>query len=407
MLKKLRRRFVFVAMALVTTVLLFVFVALVFFNYGRLADNTRQALERALNQPGGAWHGPEIGLPGGREPGFDVLTFCVYLDAEGTLLNVGKGGVSISDDLLQAAVSQASGAEEATGTLHALSLRFLKRTDGTGTKIAFADTTRSAENLRGLVLSAFGVGGVGWLAFFAVTLLLSRQIIRPVERAWAQQRRFIADASHELKTPLTVILANIDLLLAHKEEPLHDHAQWLLNSREEAIQMKGLVEDMLFLARSDSGYEQPVLSGVSLSDAVTNCLLSFEAVAFEKGVDLRAEVVPDVRVEGDDVQLRRLAAILIDNAVKYAGSGGQVLVKLSEAGGHPVLRVENTGGVIPKEDLPHVFDRFYRADKSRGRDHGGYGLGLSIALEIAQHHKARLEVHSDEQGLTVFQAIFP
>lgn len=163
----------------------------------------------------------------------------------------------MSDETLETAVQLALAAENPTGVLTGLSLRYLKRSDSMGIRIAFADTSREMENMRNLVLSSLAVGLSGWAAFLVITLFLSRQIIRPVERAWAQQRRFVADASHELKTPLTVILANVDLLLLHKNEPLCDHIQWLVNSREEAVKMKGLVEDMLFLARSDSGREQP------------------------------------------------------------------------------------------------------------------------------------------------------
>ena len=407
MLKKLRRRFVAVSMALITAVLLLVFLALFLFNYQRSSDNTRQALERALKAPsGGIWHGPEIGLPGGREPGADILTFSVFLDSGESILEVRKGGVSLSEEILEAAVSQALDTEAETGLLPGLSLRFLKQYDGAGLKIAFADTSHETENLRSLLLSSLAVGLTGWAALFAITLLLSRQIIRPVERAWAQQRRFIADASHELKTPLTVILANIDLLSSHREEPLRCNEQWLVNTREEAEKMKGLVEDMLFLARSDAGREQPVLSDVNLSDITTSALLSFEPVAFENGVALDAEVQPELHIEGDRTGLQRLLAILLDNAIKYAGSGGRVLVTLSRSGGKPLLRVQNTGESIPAGETANVFDRFYRADRARSSERGGYGLGLSIAKEIADQHKARIELVSSQDGLTVFQVLF-
>ncbi len=407
MLKKLRRRFVIVAMTLITSVLLLVFFALILFNYQRFSEDTQQALERVLRLPPGEnVTGPEIGLPGEREPGFDALAFSVYLDSDGNVLGVSKGGVSVSDETLETAVQLALAAENPTGVLTGLSLRYLKRSDSMGIRIAFADTSREMENMRNLVLSSLAVGLSGWAAFLVITLFLSRQIIRPGERAWAQQRRFVADASHELKTPLTVILANVDLLLLHKNEPLCDHIQWLVNSREEAVKMKGLVEDMLFLARSDSGREQPVLADVNFSDIVTSCLLSFEPVAFEHNVALESEVEPELHIKGDGVQLYRLIAILADNAVKYAGDGGRVMITLSLSGGHPLLRVQNTGETIPSEDIPNVFDRFYCADQSRNSDRGGYGLGLSIAKEIAEQHRAKIELSSSRDHLTVFQVLF-
>ena len=170
--------------------------------------------------------------------------------------------------------------------------------------------------------------------------------------------------------------------------------------------MKGLVEDMLFLARSDAGREQPVLSDVNLSDITTSALLSFEPVAFENGVALDAEVQPELHIEGDRTGLQRLLAILLDNAIKYAGSGGRVLITLSRSGGKPLLRVQNTGESIPAGETANVFDRFYRADRARSSERGGYGLGLSIAKEIAEQHKARIELVSSQDGLTVFQVLF-
>ena len=239
-------------------------------------------------------------------------------------------------------------------------------------------------------------------AFFLISLFLARQTLRPVEEAWAQQRRFVADASHELKTPITVILANLGVLLAHPDEPIRANRQWLDNSREEAVRMKGLVEDMLFLARSDADQTPMVTERVNLSDLLWSSLLSFEPVAFEQGVEMHSTVEPEIFVQGAASQLQQLFAILLDNAVKYAGEHGKVWVNLRQKEGKTVLTVRNTGDPIPAGSLAHVFDRFYRVDEARTRERGGYGLGLAIAQRIAEGHGGRITAESTRESGTVF-----
>ena len=396
MLKKLRRRFVLVSRSLITLVLLLVFFSLLFFNNRQLVNSADMALERTLKFSGERNDRiPELGLPGPREPGFDVWTFCVLLDDEDQAEEVvSQADIFISEDLLADAVKQALARGDERGTLSLYGLRYLIRRDERGSRIAFADVKGMQENTYRLIGLSLGLGGLGWLALLLITIFLSRLIVRPVEQAWAQQRRFIADASHELKTPLTVILANLELLQAHRAEPLRDNLRWLESTRDEAECMRELVQD------------KTVRTEVQLSDTVMNCLLSFEPVAFENGVDLDSDLEPDIRVQGDAAQLRRMTTILIDNAVKYAGEDGRVFVRLGLQDGRAVLDVKNTGEKISPEDAPHVFDRFYRTDPSRNSERGGYGLGLSIAREIAEHHGAKLELLPDTEGMTVFRATF-
>ena len=160
------------------------------------------------------------------------------------------------------------------------------------------------------------------MGLFFVSLVLSSVALRPAERAWQQQRQFVADASHELKTPLTVILANTGIMAAHPDATVASQRKWLGYIQEEAQRMKELVEDMLFLAKHD-GAERPKDSRtVNFSDLVTGCVLRFESVAFEAGVALDSQITPDLELLGDPEQLRRLVAILVDNAVKYAGPRG-------------------------------------------------------------------------------------
>lgn len=171
--------------------------------------------------------------------------------------------------------------------------------------------------------------------------------------------------------------------------------------------MKGLVEDLLFLAKSDAARQEFQAAQVDLSELVQGCLLPFEPVAFEAGVRLDAQVDPDLMLTGDEAQLRRLVRILLDNGVKYAGAEGAVSLTLTRQQDKLRLTVRNTGTPIPPEHLPHLFERFYRADAARNRAQGGYGLGLAIAKAIVEHHRGRITVSSSAESGTVFTVLLP
>ena len=249
--------------------------------------------------------------------------------------------------------------------------------------------------LREMMGSYLRIAAAAFTLLIGVSILLAWWATHPVERAWRQQRQFLSDASHELKTPLTVILSNAELLeaLPMEERP----ARWRDNILSEARQMKNLVEEMLTLARADNMSQTAVLSEVSLSDAAEDCALSFEPVAFEAGKALDCEIAGDILVLGDRDKLRRLVSILLDNAVKYGRAGGIITLSLQRTERQARLTVSNPGEPIPAEQLPRLFERFYRADASRG-EQSGFGLGLSIAAAIAAEHKGTLKAESDPES---------
>ena len=191
-----------------------------------------------------------------------------------------------------------------------------------------------------LLLTSLVVGICALGAFFAISVYLARWALRPAERAWQQQQQFVADASHELKTPLTVILANMGILLSAQDQIGPAEIKWVENTQAEARRMKQLVDDLLFLARADGAKNRLAFSRFSLSDAVWSALLPFEALAFEQGVDLQSEIEPDLWLTGHEGQIRQLTAILIDNACKYAGKRGTVTVTLRRTGEQLLLSVD-------------------------------------------------------------------
>lgn len=353
---------------------------------------------------------------GGRErDGGQVIPMALFsVSVDGAMTALGRyNTASISQDVLEQAGQQLAGADEGFGSLSDLGLFYVKRQAGGVMYLAFADMG-SASGWRALAATLAVVEVAALAVFLVISLFFSRWALRPVARAWTQQRRFVADASHDLKTPLTVILANTSIALEHPERSVASQSQWLESTQHEAEAMQGLVGDLLALAKMDeeeaaaqSGAARPAFEEVDLSDVLEGEVLQFESVAFERGVKLESQVEPGIELRGNEQRLRRLAGTLIDNACKYVDDGGAVDVSLSRSGKQARLAVRNTGAPISPEDLPHVFDRFYRADKARTGSAGGHGLGLAIARAIAEEHGGTLTVSSTQADGTVFTATLP
>lgn len=249
-------------------------------------------------------------------------------------------------------------------------------------------------------------GLVCLLICYGLSLFLSHLCIVPIEKAWKQQQEFVADASHELKTPLTVILANLAILKNHREETFAANEKYLKYIEEEAGHMSNLVNDLLFLAKNDAGIEPPVMERINLSDILYNCYLSFEAVAYEKGLQLETDIDENLCLLGVSEKLDRLCAILIDNACKYTQRKGTIHISLHAKNAHILLKVTNSGAAIPKEQLAHLFERFYRVDEARTRGEAGYGLGLSIAASIVKMHHGTIHAESSAVDGTSFLVSF-
>lgn len=259
---------------------------------------------------------------------------------------------------------------------------------------------RFAAELSGIfLLSGFLVFG---LSFF-----LARMSLRPVEHAFSEQQRFVQDASHELKTPLTVILANLAILKSRPGASIQEEMLWIQNTEAEARRMQELTERLLFLAKADSKRLSPKIERLSLSGLAEAAALPFTALAFERGLRLETKLEAGLYVKGDAQALTQLLAILIDNALKYAKPGSEVTVRLVRQKKQALLSVHNNGEPIPADALPRLFDRFFRVDKSRARAQGGYGLGLSIAKTIANAHGGDIRADSTAEHGTVFTVTLP
>ncbi|MDO4182685.1 MAG: HAMP domain-containing sensor histidine kinase [Coriobacteriia bacterium] len=368
---------------------------------------------------------PAVPQLGGTAP--STIPVAVYRVVEGSSVSLVSRvtTASLDDATLEQAINQVLSEGAGEGFLQQQQLYYKTHETAYVTFVAFADEA-SASSWRGLVLVLVGIGVLTLLVFFVISLFFSRWALRPVEEAWDQQKRFVADASHELKTPITVVLANTSIMLKHPEQTVSSQAQWLESTQHEAEGMQELVNDLLDLARLESSEQVAFDSVVDMSDLVEGRVLLFESVAFEREVFIEDNVAANVQVKGSQTHLERLCTILLDNACKYANPQSTIHVSLERGpaafmgslphatvqgtapkGPCALLKVSNTGASVGEEDLPHLFDRFYRSDKARTRTEGSYGLGLAIAAQTVESHGGAIAAQSLPESETTFFVALP
>lgn len=319
--------------------------------------------------------------------------FTVQISSRGELITASGGYFDLSDrEYIQQIVNDALLSDRETGELDEHNLRYLKSSGPAGFTIIFSDTTTEAATLKDLFYSCLLIFFVAMLVFLGISILLSHWVIKPVAVAWDQQRQFVADASHELKTPLSVILANAELM-QNEDTSEADRKTFSGNILSMTYQMRSLVENMLEMARVDNGTLHMRFAELDLSQLVRDAILSFQLLYEEKGLGLRCAVTDGLCLHGSEQHLYQVLDVLLDNALKYASPGGMVSVDLTQSGRTCTLAVASPGEPLSKEDLKKIFKRFYRADQARAMN-GSYGLGLAIAESVVEAHKGKIWAES-------------
>ena len=395
MIRRLRWKVIGLNMGMVFCVLLAVFAAVYFSSRAGIARSVQHQLQQVL-QTGSGYDLSQPGQEG-------VPCFVAEVYASGTVRVSGNSYYDLTDkEALVDIVTAALTADSDEGVLAEHHLRYLRQTGLLSTRIAFTDSTLEQATLRSLLTGSLLIGLAALAVLFVCSYVLSGAVTRPVGRAWQQQKQFLSDASHELKTPLTVILSSTELL---EQSAAPEQKQYVDNIRAESRRMKQLVEDMLTLSRIQRSDAPLPDTAADLSDAAANVALRFEPVAYEAGLTLSYDIAPGLLVRGDSDKLEQAVAVLLDNAIKYAAPGTEVRLDAVRQGKNACLWVENEGDPIPADKLPHIFDRFYRADESR-TDGGSFGLGLPIARAIVEAHRGAIRCESGG-GVTRFTITIP
>ena len=289
-------------------------------------------------------------------------------------------------------------------------MRYMVRKNGDDTYIAYVDESDSQSTLSGLIRKSIFISLGVIMVMFILSLILSKRVLKPVEKAWDDQKRFVADASHELKTPLAVIMSNIDMVVKSEDKNSEKNRGRLDNIKTESERMKELVSELLEIARGDVGEKELIKEDVNLSELYEDELLVWDPTFYEEGKTLETEIEEDIHVIGDITKLRRLLVILVDNALKYSKENSTIKVSLKKEytkkdRSGVTLRVSNKGVALSEEECTKIFERFYRADKSR-EIVSGYGLGLSIAVATAEEHSATITAESDGIDTNTFVVRF-
>ena len=336
------------------------------------------------------------------ETPYESRYFSVLVDDSGQVLQADTGQIAAIDgaDAEEYAIQVWAGGRE-KGFLG--SYRYLRCEETEGTRIIFLDCSRGLSSFYTTLAASVALALLGLASVLLLLLLLSRRIVRPVAESYEKQKRFITDAGHELKTPLTIISADADLVELECGEN-----QWLTDICRQAQRLTGLTNDLIYLSRMEE--ENPILQTIEfpISDVVEEMVQSFQGPARSQEKELTVSIQPMLSYTGNEKAIRQLISILMDNALKYAPPGGKLSVGLERRGRSLKLTVSNTTAQpVEKKQLEHLFDRFYRMDQSRSTQTGGYGLGLSIARSVVAAHKGRIRAESlDGKSLTI-TAILP
>lgn len=404
MIQQLRKRFIWTTMGILATffVIIMILLNMLFRSWGYQQNITLlRQLSRAswseeiLTQPN---------LPSGhpveelrKENQAANPIYIAILTPEGNLTNwLTINGNSEPPDALVASISQAV-TESDEPSQQVGEYLYARSFQPDGEYVAVMDTSNSAESVlvQRLYVTSILVCLVCLFLLYPICVFLSRSVTASAERAFVQQKQFISDAGHELKTPLSIISINANVLQSQVGESKYMHY-----IQSEIVRMHRLISQLLTLAKVEDGGAPAIQSMFSLSDMLFQIALPFESVAFEGNIAYEMDIDEHLNLVGQSEQIAQVAAILLDNAFKYAKN--EVGISLKKVGKHCVLEVYNNGAPIASEDLPHLFERFYRCDKSRTSS-DGYGLGLSIAKSIVDKHGGTITAHSGEGQGTKFR----
>ena len=407
MIKKLRLKFIVIAMCSVFAVLAIIIGTINIINYTNVVKNADDLVE-VLQDGGGGFDGnfgngdgfsgrPQ--MPMSPETPFETRFFTVEFNNEGQVIFVNTDRIAAVDETEAKDYAESLYKKSKTSGFYGNYRYGVTSTPLGGKMYIFVDCTRELTGFNNFLWISIAVSAGGLALVFILVFLLSGKILKPVAESYKKQKQFITDASHEIKTPLTIIGANADVL-----EMQNGENEWTASIKSEIKRLASLTEKLVFLARMDEESQVLKMTDFSISDAVEESVKPFEAVAVSHGNELKIDIQPNLSYCGDETMIRQLVNLLVDNAIKYSDEDKDIEVTLKSIGTKLQLTVRNGNSELSEKDMNMLFERFYRSDKSRNSETGGHGVGLSVAQSIVTAHKGKIKAET-ENGIVTFTVI--
>ncbi len=416
MIKSLRQKFIGITMLSVAVVLALIIGFINIANY-RDVNQTADAKLMMLTMGGGTFDAPEkpsngsnhsggfLGF-GGRETmneetPFDTRYFTVSIAEDGNITEVNTdhiAAISATEAKSYALSLYEAGKKE--GYMDDYKYSVASMTDEAGTSVTmyiFLDCTKELASFRSFLTISIGVSILGIIAVFILVLFLSKLVTRPIAESYAKQKRFITDASHEIKTPLAIIDANTEVI-----ELENGSSEWTISTKRQIRRLSSLTEKLVFLSRMDEDGANLTMADFNLSHAIQETIESFDSVVEAKHKTLNATITDDITFYGDEGNIRQMMSLLIDNAIKYSDESGLIQITLQSTNHAKQITVWNSVESIEKGDLSVLFERFYRNDSSRNSKTGGHGIGLSVVEAIVHAHKGKITCKSEDGKSILF-----
>lgn len=410
MIRKFKRRFILAAMVSVFIVLSVILGIANAVNYRRIVSEADRTVTMIMDNDGKfpGQKGMRQVMPPKKKQGtdkqkdfagkrmspelpFESRYFYVVLDKNGKKVTADTGKIAAVNETK--AVNYAKKVQkQSKRTGFYKNYRYLRKTKNGQSKMVFLDCGRNLDTFYSFLRTSILTAISGMIAVFLLVLLFSRRIVKPVAESYEKQKRFITDAGHEIKTPLTIIDADAQVLELEKGE-----SEWLHDISRQTEKLRKLTDNLIYLSRMEENKNPELWIDFPISDIVDEASLSFQTLAVTQGKTFTSETEPMLTYYGNEQHIQRLVEILLENAVKYSNPKGQIHVKLKKSGKNIILTVFNTAEKVDRKQLEHIFERFYRMDASRNSETGGYGIGLSIAQAIVQEHKGKITATTDDE----------
>jgi len=399
MFKKLKYKFIMINMSLLTFVFLCIFGVIYFITWNSGERQINFSLNALIHEPNNG--GPSKGGPLNN----GIL---INLDHNLNVINI-ITPYNIDKDILVESVANIISTESSSGVIKIedTDFAYLKSLDRKINRIALINKSPQQNLLKNLLKTFFITGFISLITLFTISYYLAYKTIAPIKEVFEKQKQFIADASHELRTPIAIIKTNLALVSSNKDKTIESQGKWMNYIDLQTDRMSHLIDDMLSLAKLDEDKKILNLQPVNINKILENLLMSFEAVFFENKIELENNLKDNFFINGDLEEIIKLFNILMDNAIKHTFPNGTITITSSKLKSKMKIIITNTGEGIPNKDLEKIFERFYRSDESRQRKTGGYGLGLAIANGIVTSHKGKIYARSNVGKDTSFIVELP